>query len=164
MRKVGCSGFRLHKGSGLSLCPSRWSQTSLLRHLLRHDVFTIDLPSFSGTCIGRFAFSSSLFGSNRRPLDSCQAHADRVFTFRLCTQTMALRLLQVQARRGVNSFVSSSSVAPSSSMKSMLGPSLALRPVRFLSSNGPDLGDVIGIDLGTTNSCVAIMVRDDHSL
>jgi hypothetical protein len=72
---------------------------------------------------------------------------------------MALRLLQVQARRGVNSFVSSSSVAPSSSMKSMLGPSLALRPVRFLSSNGPDLGDVIGIDLGTTNSCVAIMVR-----
>jgi hypothetical protein len=24
----------------------------------------------------------------------------------------------------------------------------------------PDVGDVIGIDLGTTNSCVAIMVRD----
>lgn len=28
---------------------------------------------------------------------------------------------------------------------------------RFLS--GKDMGDVIGIDLGTTNSCVAIMVR-----
>jgi actin-like ATPase involved in cell morphogenesis len=29
-------------------------------------------------------------------------------------------------------------------------------------SSGADAGDVIGIDLGTTNSCVAIMVRVTH--
>ena len=45
------------------------------------------------------------------------------------------------------------------SVKSKLQPAAAFNTsqLRFKSD---DAGDVIGIDLGTTNSCVAIMVRD----
>ena len=38
------------------------------------------------------------------------------------------------------------------------GSYLASNAARFKSSAAKDAGDVIGIDLGTTNSCVAIMV------
>jgi len=31
------------------------------------------------------------------------------------------------------------------------------KQVRSLSTLGPDAGDIIGIDLGTTNSCVSVM-------
>jgi hypothetical protein len=34
-----------------------------------------------------------------------------------------------------------------------------LTPTKRWASAGVDLGDVIGIDLGTTNSCVCVMVR-----
>ena len=51
--------------------------------------------------------------------------------------------MQIGLRRGLLSAAS-------------LRSSTTLRSVRAMSS---DVGDVIGIDLGTTNSCVAIMVR-----
>ena len=47
--------------------------------------------------------------------------------------------------------------------KGVAAHSRSLRCVNALQgrwqSTGADAGDVIGIDLGTTNSCVAIMVR-----
>lgn len=56
--------------------------------------------------------------------------------------------LQLAARRGL--------LASSTSKSAFGGLSSASSQLRFKST---DAGDVIGIDLGTTNSCVAIMVR-----
>jgi hypothetical protein len=64
-------------------------------------------------------------------------------------QTMAL---QLGLRRGITS------AALSRSSKPALG-AYASTASRWKST---DAGDVIGIDLGTTNSCVAIMVRRQH--
>ncbi len=60
--------------------------------------------------------------------------------------------LQLGLRRGLTT------VAHSTANKSALGGLYACNAsqMRWKST---DAGDVIGIDLGTTNSCVAIMVR-----
>ena len=55
--------------------------------------------------------------------------------------------LQLSLRRGATAFNAS---------KGSLGTSFLDVGRRFKST---DVGDVIGIDLGTTNSCVAVMVR-----
>lgn len=60
--------------------------------------------------------------------------------------------LQLGLRRGLTS-TGASSFARSSVSKSSFG---GFSQMRLKST---DAGDVIGIDLGTTNSCVAIMVR-----
>jgi molecular chaperone DnaK len=56
--------------------------------------------------------------------------------------------LQLSLRRGANALRASTGSVGTSSTFDMMR--------RFKST---DAGDVIGIDLGTTNSCVAIMVR-----
>ena len=48
-----------------------------------------------------------------------------------------------------------------SASKKTLGSAIATTTRRFKSD---DVGDVIGIDLGTTNSCVSIMVRITYIL
>jgi molecular chaperone DnaK len=55
--------------------------------------------------------------------------------------------LQLSFRRGLTSFKAS---------KGSVGTSFLDLSRRYKST---DVGDVIGIDLGTTNSCVAVMVR-----
>ena len=61
--------------------------------------------------------------------------------------------LQLGLRRGLTSAGAASSFTRSSVSKSSFG---GFSQMRLKST---DAGDVIGIDLGTTNSCVAIMVR-----
>ncbi len=72
--------------------------------------------------------------------------------------SIAARTLGV--RRCSTLLSSSSRISPSSyilpSYSSQLDPLLLQQQRRWKSK---DVGDVIGIDLGTTNSCVAIMVR-----
>jgi hypothetical protein len=53
------------------------------------------------------------------------------------------------------------SVALGASKKTLATPSLSLGAFDGVSRRfkSDDVGDVIGIDLGTTNSCVSIMVR-----
>lgn len=60
--------------------------------------------------------------------------------------------LQLSLRRGLTSCVTSQALRAST--VSPAGSFLAKR----WQSTGADVGDVIGIDLGTTNSCVAVMV------
>ena len=61
--------------------------------------------------------------------------------------------LQLGLRRGLTSSNGVNSFAKSTVSKSSFG---GISQMRLKST---DAGDVIGIDLGTTNSCVAIMVR-----
>jgi len=86
--------------------------------------------------------------------------------------------LQLSMRRGLSTATTASLRTSASSLtsrtplsplhyasqsSSILGKAAATRFIgqRWLST--ADAGDVIGIDLGTTNSCVAIMVRGCRS-
>jgi len=64
--------------------------------------------------------------------------------------------LQLGLRRSVSSFSSSSRSIGQKCIKESFGLGTADNLRRWKSSSS-DVGDVIGIDLGTTNSCVAIM-------
>ena len=65
--------------------------------------------------------------------------------------TKTIMSLQIGIRRGLASTTGTTPTFRSSATH-------ACRTMRWQSS-GADAGDVIGIDLGTTNSCVSIMVR-----
>jgi len=62
--------------------------------------------------------------------------------------------LQLGLRRGLTSSNGIASFASKSTAQSTLGGGFSSQTMRWKST---DVGDVIGIDLGTTNSCVAIM-------
>ena len=64
--------------------------------------------------------------------------------------------LQLGLRRGILSSPSSLASLSAKSAQCTLGAGASSQLARWKST---DAGDVIGIDLGTTNSCVAIMVR-----
>jgi molecular chaperone DnaK len=65
--------------------------------------------------------------------------------------------LQLSFRKGL-----AASMMRSTHGKTSLAPMNLMK--RWQSSSSADAGDVIGIDLGTTNSCVAIMVSKAKSL
>ncbi len=67
-------------------------------------------------------------------------------TKRSCEKKMSTMALQMGLRRGAASLRPSNGIVGTTSLDIMK---------RWKST---DAGDVIGIDLGTTNSCVAIMV------
>lgn len=61
-------------------------------------------------------------------------------------------------------FLAASSLPSSSSSTTLFNGNHHYRQQNQLRFKSDDAGDVIGIDLGTTNSCVAIMVRKTHIL
>ena len=63
--------------------------------------------------------------------------------------------LQLGLRSGLTSSNSIASLSSKSVTQSTFGGGFSSQMMRWKST---DAGDVIGIDLGTTNSCVAIMV------